>query len=209
MKKILLVFLPALCLLACIEGRGAVVELDLEKLTLQSSHIFCGEVIATESEWGDFLGLGRAMITKVRIKVAEVWKESQEKRPEITRKAKSPGTPGKITEITISYLGGRIGERWQRCAASPTFSRGEKVLVFAGEFNNALWTTGWFQGKYRLERKSSEHADGGGKLLVRGSQQLPVKKPMEVKALRLMVRKLLLERRSPGHGARTNRGADR
>ncbi len=213
MKKLLLIFLPALCLLACIEGRSAVVELDLEKLTLRSSHIFCGEVLATESEWGDFLGLGRAMITKVRIKVSEVWKESQEKRPEITRKAEAPGTPGKITEITISYLGGRIGERWQRCAASPTFSRGEKVLVFAGEFNNALWTTGWFQGKYRLERKSSEQgrpdADGGGKLLVRGSQQLPVKKPMEVKTLRLMVRKLLLERRSPGHGARANRGADR
>ncbi|MDE0739637.1 MAG: hypothetical protein OSB83_10520 [Planctomycetota bacterium] len=213
MKKLLLIFLPALCLLACIEGRSAVVELDLEKLTLRSSHIFCGEVLATESEWGDFLGLGRAMITKVRIKVSEVWKESQEKRPEITRKAEAPGTPGKITEITISYLGGRIGERWQRCAASPTFSRGEKVLVFAGEFNNALWATGWFQGKYRLERKSSEQgrpdADGGGKLLVRGSQQLPVKKPMEVKTLRLMVRKLLLERRSPGHGARANRGADR
>jgi hypothetical protein len=213
MKKLLLIFLPALCLLACIEGRSAVVELDLEKLTLRSSHIFCGEVLATESEWGDFLGLGRAMITKVRIKVSEVWKESQEKGPEITRKAEAPGTPGKITEITISYLGGRIGERWQRCAASPTFSRGEKVLVFAGEFNNALWTTGWFQGKYRLERKSSEQgrpdADGGGKLLVRGSQQLPVKKPMEVKTLRLMVRKLLLERRSPGHGARANRGADR
>ncbi|MCH2584292.1 MAG: hypothetical protein MK138_05945 [Planctomycetes bacterium] len=49
MKKLLLIFLPALCLLACIEGRAAVVELDLEKLTLRSSHIFCGEVIATES----------------------------------------------------------------------------------------------------------------------------------------------------------------
>ncbi len=213
MKKLLLIFLPALCLLACIEGRAAVVELDLEKLTLRSSHIFCGEVIATESEWGDFLGLGRAMITKVRIKVSEVWKDSEEKRPEITRKAESPGVPGKITEVTIRYLGGRIGERWQRCAASPTFSRGEKVLVFAGEFNNALWTTGWFQGKYRLERKRPEQgrpdADGGGKLLVRGSQQLPVKKPMEVETLRLMVRKLLLERRSPGRGARENRGADR
>ena len=213
MKKLLLIFLPALCLLACIEGRSAVVELDLEKLTLRSSHIFCGEVLATESEWGDFLGLGRAMITKVRIKVSEVWKDSEEKRPEITRKAEAPGTPGKITEITISYLGGRIGERWQRCAASPTFSRGEKVLVFAGEFNNALWTTGWFQGKYRLERKRPEQgrpdADGGGKLLVRGSQQLPVKKPMEVETLRLMVRKLLLERRSPGRGAREKGGADR
>ena len=78
MKKHRLIFLPALCLLASIEGRAAVVELDLEKLTLRSSHIFCGEVIATESEWGDFLGLGRAMITKVRIKVSEVWKDSEE-----------------------------------------------------------------------------------------------------------------------------------
>ncbi len=213
MKKHRLIFLPALCLLACIEGRAAVVELDLEKLTLRSSHIFCGEVIATESEWGDFLGLGRAMITKVKIKVSEVWKDSEDKRPEITRKAESPGAPGKITEITIRYLGGRIGERWQRCAASPTFSRGEKVLVFASEFNNSLWTTGWFQGKYRLERTSPERgrpgANGAGKLLVRGSQQLPVKKPMEAKALRLMVRRLLLERRSSGRGTREKGRADR
>jgi len=213
MKKHRLIFLPALCLLASIEGRAAVVELDLEKLTQRSSHIFCGEVIATESEWGDFLGLGRAMITKVRIKVSEVWKDSEEKRPEITRKAKSPGARGEIAEITIRYLGGRIGERWQRCAASPTFSRGEKVLVFASELNNALWTTGWFQGKYRLERKRPgqglPHADDGGKLLVRGSQQLPVKKHLEVEALRLMVRKLLLERRSPGRGARERAGVDR
>ena len=213
MKKLLLIFLPALCLLACLEGRAAVVELDLEKLTLRSSHIFCGEVVATESHWGDFLGLGRAMITKVRIKVSEIWRDSEEKRPEITRKAESPGTPGKITEITIRYLGGRIGERWQKCAASPTFSQGEKVLVFAGEFNNALWTTGWFQGKYRLERKRPEQgrsdANGGGKLLVRGAKQLPVRKAMEVEALRLMVRKLLLERRSPGRGAQGKGSADR
>jgi hypothetical protein len=213
MKKHRLIFLPALCLLAAIEGRAAVVELDLEKLTRRSSHIFCGEVIAAESEWGDFLGLGQAMITKVRIKVSEVWKDSEEKRPEITRKAESPGARGGITEITIRYLGGRIGERWQRCAASPTFSRGEKVLVFASELNNALWTTGWFQGKYRLERKRPEqglpHADGGGKLLVRGSQQLPVKKHMEVEALRLMVRKILMGRRSPSRGARERERADR
>ncbi|MCH2582971.1 MAG: hypothetical protein MK133_17445, partial [Planctomycetes bacterium] len=91
MNKLLLIYLPALCLLACIESRAAVVELDLEKLTLRSSHIFCGEVIATESEWGDFLGLGRALIPKVRIKVSEVWKDSAETRPEITRKAESPG----------------------------------------------------------------------------------------------------------------------
>ena len=87
------------------------------------------------------------------------------------------------------------------------------MLVFASELNNSLWTTGWFQGKYRLERKRPgqglPHADDGGKLLVRGSQQLPVKKHLEVEALRLMVRKLLLERRSPGRGARERARADR
>ena len=214
MKQYLLLFLPVLCVTACPEGRAAVVELALEKLPLRSSHIFCGEVVAIQSRWDDFLGLGRAMITDVRIKVSETWRDSPGKRPGLIRGSRTGAkTPGGITEITIQYLGGRIGERWQKCADSPHFLRGEKVLVFAREFNGALWSTGWFQGKYRIERKRPEQsrpdADGGGKLLVRGSQQLPVKKPMEVETLRLMVRKLLLERRSPGRGAREKGGADR
>ena len=221
MKKHLLIFLPALCLLASVEARGAVVELDLEKLTQRSSHIFCGEVVGIKSEWGEFLGLGRAMITEVRIKVSELWKDTRIQPREIVRRAATPGSPARVEEITISFLGGRIGERWQKCADSPTFSPGEKVLVFASEFNGALWTTGWFQGKYSLGRKRAElgeptsgkpapnelpPSEPTGKLLVRGSKHLPVKMPVKVETLRLMVRKILLEKRPPA-GKSTESGS--
>ena len=198
MKQYLLLFLPVLCVTACPEGRAAVVELDLEKLTLRSSHIFCGEVVAIQSRWDDFLGLGRAMITDVRIKVSETWRDSPGKRPGLIRGSRTGAkTPGGITEITIQYLGGRIGERWQKCSESPHFLRGEKVLVFARELNGALWSTGWFQGKYRLESSPPATANTG-KVLVMGAKHLPVRKTMELRTLRLQVRKILQGRKKTG-----------
>ena len=71
------------------------------------------------------------------------------------------------------------------------------MLVFARELNGALWSTGWFQGKYRLE--SSPPATGNtGKVLVMGARHLPVRKTMELQALRRKVREILQGKRNPG-----------
>lgn len=208
MKKKLPALFTALCLLACLESSAAVVELDLEKLALRSSHIFRGEVVSIKSHWRDFLGLGKAMITDVRIRVAETWKDSPGDRQEIIRDSRATSkTPGRITEITIQYLGGRIGERWQKCAESPSFSLGEEVLVFARELNGGLWPTGWFQGKYRLKKSGPAHTGGGDRIMVIGSGRLPVKKPTEVHALRLAVRKILLRKKTGAPGTSKDGGS--
>lgn len=206
MKKYLFLFLPVLCMSACPEGQAAVVELDLEKLALRSSHIFCGEVISIQSRWGNFLGLGRAMMTDVRIKVSETWRDSPGKHPGIIRGNQADANnPNGITEITIQYLGGRIGERWQKCAESPRFLRGEKVLIFATEFNGSLWATGWFQGKYRLDSSPSTTAGNTAKVLVIGAKHLPVKKSVELRALQRQVREILLKKRAPGSKDRSGK----
>ena len=126
MKKHLLILslvFPALCS----QGRASVSEINLENMTLRSGYIFCGEVVEIRSHRGKFFQLGEVILTDVRIRVSETWKDTPGELREITREKKA----GKITEITIRYLGGRIGDSWQKSPVSPCFTNGEKVLVFA------------------------------------------------------------------------------
>ena len=189
MKKYLLLLslvFPAFCS----TGRAGVVELKLDKLSLRSGYIVCGEVLEVRSHRGKFLQLGEVILTDVRIRVSETWKDTPGQLPEITRQKKT----GKITEITIRYLGGRIGDSWQKCPASPSFSKGEKVLVFARKFNGSLSTTGWFQGKYRLYQQGLEPP---GNILVGGGKHLPIRKSTSIEALRLQVREILQRGKKP------------
>lgn len=195
MKKHLL-FLGLLFTIFCPGTRAAVVELDIEKLALRSSHIFCGEVIEIRCQRGEFLGLGKVLLTDVRIRVSEIWKDTPGQRPEITRSRKT----GRITEITIRYLGGKIGDSWQKCAASPTFSPAEKVLVFARKLNGRLSTTGWFQGKYRLEPGAPTGSSSPAGKLVRGGKHLPIRKNTDLVALRLQVQNILRREKLTGKG---------
>lgn len=195
MKKHLLC-LTILFAVFCPASRAAVVELDIEQLALRSSYIFCGEVTEIRSHRGEFLGLGKVILTDVRIRVSEVWKDTPGQRPEITRSR----TDGRITEITIRYLGGKIGDRWQKCAASPAFSPAENVLVFARKFNSSLSTTGWFQGKYSLGPGGPRGSGGPQKKFVRGGKHLPVRKNTELAALRLQVLDILRRGKKTGKG---------
>ncbi len=182
MKKYLLLLslvFPAFCS----PGRASVREINLENMTLRSGYIFCGEVIDIRSHRGKFLHLGEVILTDVRIRVSETWKDTPGELREVTREKKG----GKITEITIRYLGGRIGDSWQKSPVSPSFTNGEKVLVFAKKFNGSLSTTGWFQGKYRLHKTEKRAADSPEEAFVGGGKHLPIRKNTSLESLRLQV----------------------
>ncbi len=185
---LLLVF-PAFCS----AGRAGVVEVNLDNLALRSGYIVCGEVVEIRCHRGRFLQLGEVIFTDVRIRVSETWKDTIGQLPEITRQEKT----GKITEITIRFLGGRIGDSWQKCAVSPSFANGEKVLVFAKKFNGSLSTTGWFQGKYRLHNAGKQAADSPEKTFVGGGKHLPIRKNTSLESIRIQVTDILKRGKRP------------
>ncbi len=118
---------------------AAVVPFNFAALTERSKFILTGEVVALRSYRAPFHDAGEVIYTDVTIRIEKVFKGAPEG-----------------AEITIQILGGEIGERWQKCLESARYERGEKVLVFVRDYNNAVWNTGWFQGKYRLDATGSQ-----------------------------------------------------
>lgn len=169
-------------------SEGALVPLDLEKLTARSRFVVCGEVVGLRSFWGQLGKAGEVLFTDVRIRVSEVWKRPLER-----------SQPGEIKEITVRLLGGQIGERWQRCVESPRFEQGEKVLVFARLWQGSLWVTGWRQGKYRLTGK-------GTALQVEGKPHRPLSRPEPITRVRERVRALMERAASRPAGSRDSEG---
>jgi hypothetical protein len=180
---------------------SALVRLDLETLTAGSRYVVCGEVVELKSYWGELLDAGTVMLTDVRIRVREVWKDTPGKRADVVRgkpadgsasdragDSADDGAEGPLEEITIQLLGGAIGERWQHCPESPRFEKGEEVLVFAREFNGKLWATGWLQGKYRLGRA---RAGGQTVTVVHGHPELPVRENTPAVELRAQVAQIV------------------
>ena len=192
MKKhliLLMLVFPAFCSPAMASVR----EINLENMTLRSGYIFCGEVIDIRSHRGNFLHLGEVILTDVRIRVSETWKDTPGELREVAREKKD----GKITEITIRYLGGRIGDSWQRSPVSPSFVNGEKVLVFAKRFNGSLATTGWFQGKYRLHNTQKRAGDSPQQAVVGGGKHLPIRNNTSLESLRTQVADILKRQNRP------------
>lgn len=164
-------------LLVCETASGALIRLDLEKITRKSRHVVCGEVTALKSYWADIPKLGRVILTDVTIRVDQSWK----------------GSPGK--EIIVKVFGGEVGDEFQVCVESPRFSRGEKVLVFVRDWKfGGLWTTGWLQGKLRLVGTPTGTQ-------VQGKPHLPIRGTRPLTTVRDAVRKLVLKfesSRAPG-----------
>lgn len=118
---------------------AAVVPFNFAALTEKSKFILAGEVLALRSYRAPFHDAGEVIYTDVTIRIDKVFKGAPEG-----------------AEITIQILGGEIGQRWQKCLESARYEKGEKVLIFVRDYNNAVWNTGWFQGKYRLDATGSQ-----------------------------------------------------
>jgi hypothetical protein len=193
---VVLLSIVVLDIIAPSVAEAALRPLNLEQLTDKSGFIVCGEVVEVKSLWGSLDGRGRVLLTNVRIRVSDVWKDTPGRRVEILRKKGPDGKTtanARIEEITVQYLGGAIGQRWQLCPESPRYEKGEKVVVFARVLNGRLWTTGWIQGKYRLA-----HQRSGGKTIqmVAGHAQLPIRKTQPLSKLRDRVGEIIRRQRA-------------
>jgi hypothetical protein len=68
------------------------------------------------------------------------------------------GRPGR--KVEIEELGGVVGDAGMTVPGTVAYETGEKVLVFLSRFPNGyLRTTGWGQGKYRIDANNRLHAD--------------------------------------------------
>lgn len=110
LKKISAAFV--LCLIAVLLVSAQATTLKratLQDLISSATHIFVGQVVATESRWVD-----KKILTSNSIAVSQVIK----------------GTPGEA--FTLTTLGGRVGAIAQTVPSSPRLQAGQEVLVFAG-----------------------------------------------------------------------------
>jgi hypothetical protein len=131
----------------CTSLPAALIPLGLGELIGRSKLVVTGEVVAVRSYRGAFLDLGEVIFTDVTVRIESALK----------------GTMPETREVTIQVLGGKIGTRFQRCPESATYATGEKVLVFLRDYNQALWNTGWMQGKYTLRAGGTAVAGEAGK----------------------------------------------
>jgi hypothetical protein len=69
------------------------------------------------------------------------------------------GRAGRTVEI--EELGGVVGDTGMSVPGSVIYQTGEKVLIFLSQWPNGyLRTTGWGQGKYRIDTSNRLHGDG-------------------------------------------------
>jgi len=181
---------------------AALRRIEFDQLTEISIYIVCGEVIELRSYWTDWGARGQVMMTDVRIRVDDVWKDAGGMRPGVVRGAaaasgasgsssasgptgepptasdataatdRAAGAREPLREITLQFLGGAIGERWQHCPESPRYEKGERVLAFVRDLDGRLWTTGWLQGKYAVRTVKASAAATVD--IVEGHPELPL-----------------------------------
>jgi hypothetical protein len=109
-KRISAVFLLGLTAVLVVPAQATTLKrATLQALISSASHIFVGQVVATESRWVD-----KKILTSSSIAVSQVIK----------------GAPGQ--SFTLTTQGGRVGAIAQTVPSSPRLQAGQEVLVFAG-----------------------------------------------------------------------------
>jgi len=187
-----------LATLASNTASAALRKISFESMVAKSKFIVVGQVVSMGSRWDNLADTGEVMMTDVRIKVEEVWKDSLDRRKDIVRPAKSSDGPT-IRELTVQFLGGQIGDRWQRCPESPKYQVGERVVLFVRIIDGRLWTTGWLQGKYRFHRDKITGRNGEPDRVyetVMGKAQLPISINTPLATLRDRVQKTIAIQRT-------------
>lgn len=146
--------LVALCALrASAVFATSVPSLSFEELTDHSEAVVSGHVNRSWSEWDT---AHRFIWTHHVIAVSGTHKGSA------------------LQSVTVSELGGIVGGLGQSVAGSVSFAAGEDVVLFLQRMPNGLLrTTGWGQGKYRVDA-GRIHADQS----LRGLEVISTKAPL-------------------------------
>lgn len=108
---------------------SVVLALDLDDLVGQSDEIVVAEVLGQAASWS-----GRRIVTDVRLRVEETLH----------------GRSSVASTIVVRRLGGNVGDVGMRVEGEPSFSVGERVLLFLRRTSAGLRVVGMSQGAMRL-----------------------------------------------------------
>jgi len=131
---ILRLAVAAVCLFAVppVAMASLVRALDLAELTREADQVVVGDVLSVRAAWDSE---HRNIHTTIEIGVREIWK----------------GAPPSGGRVTIRQLGGTVGEIEMTVLGMPTFSEGERALLFLRRSQVA----GMAQGKRNLRWEGS------------------------------------------------------
>jgi hypothetical protein len=127
-----------LALLATLVAAGSarsttVIPPTFDALVGQARTIFVGEAIDQRAYWVN-TPQGRAIKTMVTFRVEDVWK----------------GSLGVVTQL--EFLGGTIGETTMEVVGMPTFTAGQRSVLFVSGSRAVSPLVGFMYGRLRVER---------------------------------------------------------
>jgi hypothetical protein len=138
-----LIPLTVICTLiaAGVAKSTTVIPPSFDALVSSANTIFVGEVMNIRSEWETTAG-GRAIVTHVTFRVEDVWK----------------GRVGAVTQL--EFLGGTVGDIGLRVEGMPTFTMGQRDVLFVeGAARAVSPLVGFMYGRMRVERDTVSGVD--------------------------------------------------
>ena len=138
-----LIPLTLVCTVLFAAGVGAttVIPPTFDQLVAEAQSVFVGEVMSQRAVW-DNSAQGRSIRTIVTFRVEDVWK----------------GSMGVVTQL--EFLGGTIGEDTMEVVGMPTFTTGQRNVLFVGDTVRAASPlVGFMHGRFRIERDLASGVD--------------------------------------------------
>jgi hypothetical protein len=116
-----------------VAGSTTVIPPTFEALVSGASTIFVGEVMDQRAYWVNTPN-GRAIRTQVVFRVEDVWK----------------GSSGVVTQL--DFLGGTLDGRTMEVVGMPTFTEGQRNVLFVASRRGISPLVGFMHGRMRVER---------------------------------------------------------
>jgi hypothetical protein len=135
--------LTLVCTLAAagVARSTTVIPPSFDALVAGAKTVFVGEVTNIRTDW-EVTAQGRVIVTVVTFRVEDVWK----------------GSLGAVTQL--EFLGGEIGDLGMKVHGMPTFSMGQRdVLFVSSEVRKVSPLVGLMYGRMRIERDTASRID--------------------------------------------------
>jgi len=135
----------AFVVLAALPLAASVRKMTLDEMTRESVGIVRGTVQELRARWSG----ESSIVTDVILDVQQVYRGGLARG-----------------ELTLTILGGRIGDREVHATEMAHFAKGEEVVVFLSASPYGLWPMAGFSGKYSVQRLRRGRAPGAAAIVV-------------------------------------------
>ncbi len=130
--------LVAVLLIAASASATVIVQLDLTDLVQRAGAVFVGKAVKTQMHW------------------------TADRKHIVTDTTFQVGTPLRGTrlggQVTVRSLGGVVDGIGMRVSGSPSFKKGDEVLLFTEKRGAHRYVVGMTQGAYRVSRDAKNRA---------------------------------------------------